>query len=106
MIKQCDAVFANLMPFRGTEPDSGTVFEVGFAIALDKLVFGYNIPECTYKESVVKILSLEENSDVDRNGHSIENFGHWGNLMLAYSVFNCGTLEGCCRELNYQMRIR
>ena len=34
LLRKCDAVLANLMPFRNaTEPDSGTVFEVGFAVA-------------------------------------------------------------------------
>ena len=28
-----DGMVANLMDFRGTEPDSGTVFEVGYAVA-------------------------------------------------------------------------
>ena len=34
MIQQADYVLANLCPFRGFEPDSGTVFEVGYATAL------------------------------------------------------------------------
>jgi nucleoside 2-deoxyribosyltransferase len=35
LIRRCDAVVANLRPCRGqVEPDSGTVFEVGVAIAL------------------------------------------------------------------------
>jgi len=29
MIESCDIVIANLNPFRGPEPDSGTVWEVG-----------------------------------------------------------------------------
>ncbi|WP_281078175.1 nucleoside 2-deoxyribosyltransferase [Variovorax paradoxus] len=33
LLRQADAVVANLRPFRGLEPDSGTVFEVGFAVA-------------------------------------------------------------------------
>ena len=35
LIRNCDAVLANMTPFRGDiEPDSGTVFEVGMAIAM------------------------------------------------------------------------
>lgn len=40
-IKACDIVMANMTPFRGTEPDSGTCFEVGMAIALGKKVVLY-----------------------------------------------------------------
>ena len=41
LIAEADALLANLNPFRGTEPDSGTVFEIGYAIALGKRVVGY-----------------------------------------------------------------
>ena len=41
LIAEADALLANLNPFRGSEPDSGTVFEIGYAIALGKRVVGY-----------------------------------------------------------------
>ena len=41
MISEADAVIANLNPFRGCEPDSGTCFEIGCAIALGKQVIAY-----------------------------------------------------------------
>lgn len=41
MIETCDAVIANLSPFRGAEPDSGTAYECGFARALGKSVLVY-----------------------------------------------------------------
>jgi nucleoside 2-deoxyribosyltransferase len=34
-------VLANLNPFRGAEPDSGTCVEIGYALALGKRVVGY-----------------------------------------------------------------
>ncbi|MDR1487896.1 MAG: nucleoside 2-deoxyribosyltransferase, partial [Deltaproteobacteria bacterium] len=34
LIKKSKMVIANLNPFRGNEPDSGTVFECGYAVAL------------------------------------------------------------------------
>ena len=34
-------MLANLEPFRGSEPDSGTAFEVGYALALGKPVYAY-----------------------------------------------------------------
>ena len=33
LLQQADGVIANLAPFRGVEPDSGTVLEVGVAVA-------------------------------------------------------------------------
>lgn len=36
LIRQEDAIMANLNAFRGHEPDSGMIFEVGFEIALGK----------------------------------------------------------------------
>ncbi|MDO4248796.1 MAG: nucleoside 2-deoxyribosyltransferase [Neisseria sp.] len=41
MIARCDAVIANLSPFRGAEPDCGTAYECGFARALGKTVLVY-----------------------------------------------------------------
>ena len=39
-IRSCQAVIANLTPFRGPSADVGTVYEVGFARALGLLIFG------------------------------------------------------------------
>ena len=41
LIDQADIVIANLNPFRGAEPDSGTCFEVGYAHAKGKQIYGY-----------------------------------------------------------------
>ena len=40
-LRQCDAVVANLTPWRGPGADPGTAFEVGFAAALGKPVLAY-----------------------------------------------------------------
>ena len=50
MIHMCDIVIANLSPFRGPEPDSGTVWEVGYAQAFGKKVVGYSTDRRTLKE--------------------------------------------------------
>jgi nucleoside 2-deoxyribosyltransferase len=50
-LRAADGVVANLARFRGAEPDSGTVFEVGVAVAL-------GVPEVAYgAEGLRKILS-------------------------------------------------
>ena len=41
LMREADALIANLTPFRGVSMDSGTAFEVGFMRALGRPVFGY-----------------------------------------------------------------
>ncbi|MNX93894.1 Nucleoside 2-deoxyribosyltransferase [compost metagenome] len=41
LLRSAQGVVANLAPFRGAEPDSGTAFEVGVAAALGVPVVGY-----------------------------------------------------------------
>lgn len=83
MIRAADVVIANLNPFRGAEPDSGTCFEVGFALALGKRVIGY----AAYKETVTERVERWQGQALvsrrDRDGMSVENFGLPINLMLA-----------------------
>ena len=50
LIDQADAVIANLNAFRGREPDSGTCFEVGYAFAKGKKVYGYVSDARTMRE--------------------------------------------------------
>ena len=86
LIRSADAVLANLNPFRGCEPDSGTAFEVGFALALGKSVIGYVEHAETTTERVGRLqgeLRFSGNFPVDRQGWHVENFGLPLNLMLA-----------------------
>jgi len=90
LIRTADAVIANLEPFRGCEPDSGTCVEVGFALALGKPVIGYLQTTETVVERVARIEGeARENrakKPVDRNGQHVEDFGLPLNLMLAVPV--------------------
>ncbi|MGG4616948.1 nucleoside 2-deoxyribosyltransferase, partial [Pseudomonas aeruginosa] len=52
LIERADAVLANLNFFRGAEPDSGTAFEVGYATALGKPVYGYVDDAGSYAERI------------------------------------------------------
>lgn len=88
MLRQADAVAANLNPFRGTEVDSGTAFEVGFAIALNKPVIGYIEKRTTVRAQVAATLGplvYDEQADVwrDTDNNLVEDFGLAVNLMLA-----------------------
>lgn len=79
----CDAVIANLDFFRGLEPDSGTCFEVGYAVARGKPVVGYLPQEGSLAQRMRarEPALLGEHADAD--GWSLEEFGLPLNLMLA-----------------------
>lgn len=101
MLRGCDLMVANLNPFRGEEPDSGTVFEVGYAVALGKPVWAYT----SRSASLVEQLSVQRlpgpRGHVDSLGYSVEDFGLNLNLMLACSINVVhGTLEDCLHELD------
>ncbi len=80
MLQRCTAVLANLNAFRGLEPDSGTAFEVGMAVALEKPVWAYCKPLVPLREQVP-----HDEQGLDAQGFEVENFGLPRNLMLACS---------------------
>lgn len=89
-IRAADALLANLNPFRGCEPDSGTCVEVGFALALGKPVIGYLEHNETTLERVRRlhgcVVKGQGGHPLDREGLHIEDFGLPLNLMLAVPV--------------------
>jgi len=82
MIRSADVVLANLNAFRGKEPDSGTCFEVGFAVAQGKLVIGYLADGRMQKD---KIGHDDGAPPLAADGLRVEDFGLPLNLMLAMS---------------------
>ena len=50
LMRSCDALIANLTPFRGVSMDSGTAFEVGFMQALGRPLSGYTNVLPDYRE--------------------------------------------------------
>ena len=95
MIDKAGGIIANLNPFRGTEPDSGTVFEVGYGVAKGKKIVGYT----DIKDWKTHVAG-HENTKLIRGGalfesmftgkptqnYTIEDFGLPLNLMLAKSI--------------------
>ena len=81
-IERADAVIANLRDFRGFEPDSGTVWEASYALALGKPVVGY-LPA---PASIVERMGAHACGGVDGEGLTVEDFGLPLNLMLAHSL--------------------
>jgi nucleoside 2-deoxyribosyltransferase len=102
LLRRADGVVANLMPFRGTEPDSGTVFEVGAAVMLGLPVVAYGVGRGDYLRKVRRRLPTEP--DVagvlrDMDGMAIEDFGLPMNLMLACSVELIDTAEEALKTM-------
>jgi nucleoside 2-deoxyribosyltransferase len=95
MIRRCTAVLADLNVFRGLEPDSGTAFEVGVAVALGKPVWAYFEPVGSMRELV-----SHDQQGLDAEGFMVEDFGLPRNLMLACSwVGASATAEEAVPEL-------
>ena len=88
LIRSCDAVIANVAPFRNElEPDSGTVFEIGFATALGKPVAAYNV-QGRFQDRVAAVCGREIHNGqpfCKQHGYLIEELGQGMNLMLARS---------------------
>jgi nucleoside 2-deoxyribosyltransferase len=83
-IERCDAVLANLDFFRGPEPDSGTCFEVGYAVARGKPVIGYVPEEGSFAQRIRQRHPQAARADgKDAQGWELEEFGLPLNLMLA-----------------------
>jgi nucleoside 2-deoxyribosyltransferase len=92
LIRECDALLANLMPFRNAlEPDSGTVFELGMAVALGKPVAAV-VPALalSYEAKVIEHCGVARDARGlawDKSfGFMIEEFGQPLNLMLSRST--------------------
>ena len=90
LLRAADGCIANLQSFRGLEPDSGTVFEVGFAVAIGKPVVVYGVPPGTYAERVAAALACERDAGgalrEAANGTTVEGLGQRLNLMLTRST--------------------
>ena len=83
-IRLCDAVLANLTPFRGPSADPGTVYEVGFARGLGRPVFGFT---CVTADYAARVRSLPGSGHrQDGAGLLIEDSGLADNLMIACGI--------------------
>jgi nucleoside 2-deoxyribosyltransferase len=107
LIRQADGVIANLMNFRGQEPDSGTVFEVGFAAALGKPVVIYGLPPGRYADRIGAMAACERDAAgvlrEQANGWMVEELGQRLNLMLTQSTHTEATAEAALRRLADQL---
>ena len=91
MIRCCDAVVANMTPFRGPSMDPGAAYEMGAASALAKLVVGYTADRRPYVDRVSAFMKVHRTADGvlrDQDAMSVEEFGLplVDNLMMAHGV--------------------
>ena len=92
LMRGCDALIANLTPFRGVSADAGTAFEVGFMRALGRPVLGYtNTP----LDLVARSRSWRSGGppafDCDRGDTEIEDFDGLENLMIEVAIEASGS---------------
>lgn len=86
-IRGCDALIANLTPFRGPSADVGTVFELGFMRALGRPVFGYSNVAQRFGARTLATLGgrarrRADGAWEDGEGMAVEDFDRHDNLML------------------------
>ncbi|WP_165856328.1 nucleoside 2-deoxyribosyltransferase [Marinobacter sp. JSM 1782161] len=94
LMQQASALIANLTPFRGPSADAGTVYELGYMLALSKPSMGFSVCATPYNQRVGP-------GDTDANGAAIEPFGLADNLMLDCGLARAGGAL-LCGELAYR----
>ena len=90
-IRSCQALIANLTPFRGPSADVGTVYEVGFARALGLKIFGYATTTELFLSRTLAGLGdtahvRPDGSWQDGEGLLVEQFGLFDNLMIEGAI--------------------
>ncbi|MEI8162941.1 MAG: nucleoside 2-deoxyribosyltransferase [Betaproteobacteria bacterium] len=101
LIGEADGVLANLNPFRGTEPDSGTCVEIGYALALGKPVIGYADTLAPMRERLQADGPGADGRYRDSAGRMVEDFGLALNLMLSVPVrLEQGGIEEALRAVS------
>jgi len=93
-IRSCDALIANLTPFRGPSADVGTVFELGFMRALGRPVFGYATTAVPFLARSLGFLgpaaTSRDGAWYDGAGMLVEAFGLSDNLMIDGAISASG----------------
>lgn len=102
-IARADAVLAHVCEFRGLEPDSGTVFEIGYAVALGKPVATYGVAPGSYADRVAATRPCATDAHgvlrERASGLMVEGLGQRLNLMLTRSTHLADTLDEALAHL-------
>jgi len=91
LIQSCDLLISNMTPFRGPYMDAGTAFELGFARALEKPLFGYTNDAEKFTDRTLGFLNRVNKRDdgriEDRYHMEIEDFDLTDNLMIDGAIY-------------------
>src|SRR5262245_57233225 len=91
LLRSCDALIANLTPFRGVSGDAGTVFEVGFMCALGRPAWAYTNAATSYRLRATAFRAQRSLlSDCDRPECAVEDLDLSDNLMIEMAVLAFG----------------
>lgn len=90
-LRGCDALIANLTPFRGPSADPGTVFEMGLMRGLGRPVLGYANVAARFGSRTLAHLgpAARRRADgtwEDAEGMAVEEFDLFDNLMLEGAI--------------------
>ena len=89
--RSCDALIANLTPFRGISADAGTVFEVGYMRALGKPVLGYTNTPLDYRRRAEMQRAIPRLPfEADAPAIAVEDFDLAENLMIEVAILESG----------------
>jgi len=94
-IRRCDALIANLTPFRGPSADVGTVYELGFMRALGRPIAGYSnaAPDFLTRSRAATGATRDAAGHWrDAEGLGLEAFGLVDNLMVDGGIRAAGGL--------------
>ncbi|SHK27546.1 Nucleoside 2-deoxyribosyltransferase [Marinobacter antarcticus] len=83
LMDSCDAIIANLTPFRSISADPGTVYEVGYMTGQGKPAFAFTLDSRHYRERT-------GSTGLDELGHTIEDFEMSDNLMIEGGIRESG----------------
>jgi nucleoside 2-deoxyribosyltransferase len=93
MMDGCDAIIANLTPFRGPGADPGTAYELGAMAARGKVCLGYSNDPAIYADRIRRFTQVTAHDGhlIDADGLTVEDFGLNDNLMMIHAL----DLYGC-----------
>ncbi|WP_298281084.1 nucleoside 2-deoxyribosyltransferase [Acidocella sp.] len=89
LMREADAVIANLTPFRGASADAGTLVEIGWFWGAGKTVFGYSNDPAPFAQRTRALCRAWPD---EQPGMAVEEFGLGDNLMIPGAIEASGGL--------------
>jgi len=90
LIESCQAVIANITPFRGQNADVGTVYEIGYAKGRNLRIFAYSHGKALHAERIAKDLFYDHVKP--DNGFYRDSF--WGTLIDDFGMVENAMVDG------------